>query len=63
MRATRLAERPWISFDPATQMYRLIAAWFGQAGLNPRARMHLKYPEAISDNAIQSVLQTLGEFA
>ena len=42
-----LAERPWISFDPATQMYRLIATWFGQAGLNPRARMHLNYPEAI----------------
>ncbi len=21
--------------------------WFGQAGLNPRARMHLNYPEAI----------------
>lgn len=107
-----LAERPWISFDPSTQMYRLIAAWFGQAGLNPRARMHLNYPEAIKslvaaghaaailpfephnkdamadalvlrhlkptlsrplglahrltknrDNAVQSVLQTLGEFA
>lgn len=43
-----LAERPWISFDPGTQMYGLIAAWFGQAGLNPRARMHLNYPEAIN---------------
>ncbi|RYZ09007.1 MAG: LysR family transcriptional regulator [Comamonadaceae bacterium] len=42
-----LAQRPWISFDPATQMYRLIASWFGRAGLNPRARMHLNYPEAI----------------
>ncbi|QGW81298.1 LysR family transcriptional regulator [Variovorax paradoxus] len=106
-----LAERAWISFDPGTQMYRLIAAWFGQAGLNPQARMHLNYPEAIKslvaaghaaailpfephskeamadelvvrhlkpmlsrplglafrvtksrDNAVQSVLQTLGEF-
>jgi DNA-binding transcriptional LysR family regulator len=76
------AERPWIFFDPATQMYRLIAAWFGQAGLSPRARMHRNYPEAIKslvaaghaaailpfephnrDNAVQSVLQTLGEFA
>ncbi|MEJ1168273.1 LysR family transcriptional regulator [Variovorax sp. CCNWLW235] len=107
-----LAERPWISFDPGTQMYGLIAAWFGRAGLNPQARMHLNYPEAIKslvaaghaaailpfephskdaiadelvlrhlkpmlsrplglafrvtksrDNAVQSVLQTLGEFA
>ena len=28
-----LAERPWISFDPATHMYRLIATRFWQAGL------------------------------
>ena len=42
-----IAERPWISFTPDTQMYRLIAGWFAQAGLNPRAHMHLNYPEAI----------------
>lgn len=42
-----LVERPWISFGPATQMYLLIAAWFGQAGLNPRPRMQLNYPDAI----------------
>lgn len=42
-----LAERPWITFDTTTQMYRLVATWFGQAGLDPRARMHLNYPEAI----------------
>jgi DNA-binding transcriptional LysR family regulator len=42
-----LAERAWISFGPATQMYLLIATWFSQAGLYPRPRMQLNYPEAI----------------
>lgn len=28
-------------------MYRLIAAWFGQAGLNPRPRLELNYSVAI----------------
>ena len=40
-----LAERPWISFDPATHMYRLIATRFWQAGLNPWARMHSTSPK------------------
>ncbi len=42
-----LAERGWMSFGSATQMYRLIAAWFGRAGLNPRPRMELNYPVAL----------------
>lgn len=42
-----LAARPWITFEPATQMYLLIAAWFGKAGLIPRPRMQINYPEAI----------------
>lgn len=42
-----LAERGWMSFGPATQMYRLIATWFGQAGVIPRARMQLNYPVAL----------------
>jgi len=42
-----LAERGWMGFGPATQMYRLIAAWFGQAGLNPRPCMELNYPAAL----------------
>jgi DNA-binding transcriptional LysR family regulator len=42
-----LAARAWIAFGPATQMYRLTAAWFGHAGLNPRPRMELNHPQAI----------------
>lgn len=42
-----LTVRPWITFEPATQMYLLIAAWFGKAGLIPRPRMQINYPEAI----------------
>jgi DNA-binding transcriptional LysR family regulator len=42
-----LAARAWIAFGPATQMYRLTAAWFAQAGLNPRPRLELNHPQAI----------------
>lgn len=42
-----LATRAWIAFGPATQMYRLTAAWFAQAGLNPRPRLELNHPQAI----------------
>lgn len=42
-----LAQRPWMSFGPATQMHRLIAAWFGQAGLHARPRLELNHPEAL----------------
>ena len=42
-----LAEQRFMSFGPATQMYRLIAGWFAQAGLNPRPRMELNHPLAL----------------
>jgi DNA-binding transcriptional LysR family regulator len=42
-----LASRRWISFTPMTQMYRLIAGWFGMAGHNPRPYMELNYPAAL----------------
>ena len=42
-----LAQRPLISISPKTQMYRLTAAWFGKAGLHPRARTELDFPVAI----------------
>lgn len=42
-----LATRAWIAFGPATQMYRLTAAWFADAGLNPRPRLELNHPQAI----------------
>lgn len=42
-----LAEHGWLGFGPATQMYRLVAAWFGQAGLHPRPRMELNFPAAL----------------
>lgn len=42
-----LADQRWMSFGPATQMYRLIAGWFAQAGLNPRPRMELNHPLAL----------------
>ncbi len=42
-----LAAHRWMSFGPATQMYRLVAAWFAQAGLNPRPRLELNHPVAI----------------
>ncbi|BEP92180.1 LysR family transcriptional regulator [Acidovorax sp. A79] len=42
-----LAGQRWMSFGPATQMYRLIAGWFAQAGLNPRPRMELNHPLAL----------------
>lgn len=42
-----LADQRWMSFGPATQMYRLTAGWFAQAGLNPRPRMELNHPLAL----------------
>lgn len=49
-----LAERRWASFTPATQMHGLIAAWFGQAGLNPRPYLSLSYPGALRSLAAAS---------
>ncbi|MEG1767823.1 MAG: LysR family transcriptional regulator [Comamonas sp.] len=49
-----LAERRWASFAPATQMHGLIAAWFGQAGLNPRPFLTLSYPGALKSLAAAS---------
>jgi DNA-binding transcriptional LysR family regulator len=42
-----LAEHGWMSFGPGTQMHALIAAWFGRAGLNPRASMEVNHPPAL----------------
>lgn len=42
-----LASRAWIAFGPATQMFRLTATWFAQAGLTARPRLELNHPEAI----------------
>lgn len=42
-----LAVRNWLSFSPSTQMYRLVAAWFGQGGQNPRPHIELNYPPAL----------------
>jgi DNA-binding transcriptional LysR family regulator len=42
-----LAGQRWMSFGPATQMHRLVAAWFAQAGLNPRPHMELNHPQAL----------------
>lgn len=49
-----LASRRWASFAPATQMHGLIAAWFGQAGLNPRPYLTLSYPGALKSLAAAS---------
>ncbi|KQP37415.1 LysR family transcriptional regulator [Pseudorhodoferax sp. Leaf274] len=49
-----LASRRWASFAPATQMHGLIAAWFGQAGLNPRPFLTLSYPGALKSLAAAS---------
>ncbi len=46
-----LASRRWASFAPATQMHGLIAAWFGQAGLNPRPYLTLSYPGGLKSLA------------
>ncbi|MNI85805.1 LysR substrate binding domain protein [compost metagenome] len=42
-----LSTRRWASFAPGTQMHGLIAAWFGQAGFNPRPFLTLSYPGAL----------------
>lgn len=42
-----LAEHGWMGFGAGTQMHKLIAAWFGRAGLNPRPRMEVNYPLAL----------------
>ena len=49
-----LASRRWASFAPATQMHGLIAAWFGQAGFNPRPFLALSYPGALKSLAAAS---------
>lgn len=49
-----LASRRWASFVPATQMHGLIAAWFGQAGYNPRPFLTLSYPGALKSLAAAS---------
>jgi DNA-binding transcriptional LysR family regulator len=49
-----LATRRWASFAPATQMHGLIAAWFGQAGFNPRPFLTLSYPGALKSLAAAS---------
>lgn len=49
-----LASRRWASFAPATQMHGLIAAWFGQAGFNPRPYLTLSYPGALKSLAAAS---------
>ncbi len=49
-----LAGRRWASFAPATQMHGLIAAWFGQAGFNPRPFLTLSYPGALKSMAAAS---------
>lgn len=42
-----LAERPLILNDTSTRLSRLTGEWFAAAGLNPRARIHLNYNDAI----------------
>lgn len=49
-----LASRRWASFAPSTQMHGLIAAWFGQAGFNPRPFLTLSYPGALKSLAAAS---------
>ncbi len=49
-----LAGRRWASFAPATQMHGLIAAWFGQAGFNPRPFLTMSYPGALKSLAMAS---------
>jgi DNA-binding transcriptional LysR family regulator len=47
-----LAQQPLICNDATTQMHRLTAEWFGQAGLTPRARIELNYTEAMKSLVI-----------
>lgn len=42
-----LAQRALISIKNGTRMHRMTAAWFGQAGLQPRVRVELGFPVAI----------------
>lgn len=42
-----LAEKPLISNDATTHMYRLTMEWFAAAGVIPRARIELNYTEAM----------------
>jgi DNA-binding transcriptional LysR family regulator len=42
-----LAAQPLIANDATTSMHKLVAEWFGQAGLTPRARIELNYTEAM----------------
>lgn len=49
-----LSSRRWASFAPGTQMHGLIAAWFGQAGFNPRPYLTLSHPGALTSLAAAS---------
>ncbi|MDT9002381.1 LysR family transcriptional regulator [Paucibacter sp. APW11] len=42
-----LADKPLILNEPGSQIYRQTMAWFGAAGLHPRARIELNYTEAM----------------
>lgn len=42
-----LAKQPLIANDTTTHMHRIVAEWFGQAGLAPRARIEMNYTEAM----------------
>lgn len=42
-----LADKPLILNEPVSQIYRQTMAWFGAAGLHPRARIELNYTEAM----------------
>ncbi|ANY15230.1 LysR family transcriptional regulator [Bordetella pseudohinzii] len=42
-----LAERPLILNDATTRLSRITSEWFGAAGLQPRARIHLNFNDAI----------------
>lgn len=49
-----LSTKRWACFAPGTQMYGLVASWFGQAGLNPRPYLTLSYPGALKSLASAS---------
>ncbi|MDR0227205.1 MAG: LysR family transcriptional regulator [Burkholderiaceae bacterium] len=45
--AAWLDTQPWIGFAAGTHMHRLLAQWFAQAGLLPRPRMEMSFPEGL----------------
>ena len=42
-----LAKQPLIANDATTHMHRMVAEWFAQAGLAPRARIEMNFTEAM----------------